>query len=143
MKNKWLALFLALMGMLLGTISLTTYLHSQSLLAEGGTTTGTVTKLESSAKGAYYPVVRFKTDKGEEFEERGKVGSSPPEHRQGETVSVIYNKANPKDWCVNSWLNLYFLPTLFGAFSAALLFAALVVGAYSRLSVMNRKRIGQ
>lgn len=143
MSNKWLVLFLALMGVLLGTISFATYNHSQTLLAQGGTTIGTVVRLESSAKGAYYPVVRFKSDTGEIFEERGKVGSSPPEHRQGETVSVIYNRANPKEWCVNSWLNLYFLPTLFGAFSGALLFAASVVGVFSNLNVMNRKQIGQ
>lgn len=131
MNNKWLVFFLGFLSVVLGTVAFVTYNHAQTLLAEGGTTTGTVVKLESSAKGAYYPIVRFKTESGEELTERGKVGSSPPEHREGETVAVLYNKTNPKDWCINSWLNLYFLPTLFGAFASALLFAAIIVGIFS------------
>lgn len=135
-NNKWVVIFLGLMSVVFGTIAVITYNHSQKLLAEGMTTTGTVVRLERSAKGASYPVVRFKTSTGEELVERGKVGSSPPEHREGETVAIIYDKNNPKNWCIHSWLNLYFLPTMFGAAGSALLFASIVVGIFS-----NRRRI--
>jgi len=137
-RNKWVLLFLGILATLFGTMCLMSYSHTQTLLVNGGNTTGTVVRLESSSKGAYYPVVRFKTEQGEEFVTRSTVGSSPPGHQVGDTVAVIYNKTNPKDWCVKSWLSLYFLPTMFGAACGALIIAMTIVAIFS-----NRRRFAR
>lgn len=102
------------------------YFQSQKLLKEGGTASGTVVSLQSSAKGASYPVIRFQAEGGEVIEERGKVGSSPPEFKVGDTVPIVYEKTNPKNWTINSWLNLYFLPVMFFAFGTGLTIASLI-----------------
>lgn len=121
-------LFLSLGGMF--------YFQSQKLLTAGGTTSGTVVRMESSAKGAYYPVIHFQPDGAAEMEERGKVGSSPPEFKVGDTVPILYEKTNPKNWTINSWLNLYFLPVMFLAFGVGLTFASLITLIYN----VKRKR---
>ncbi len=103
------------------------YFQSQNLIETGSTASGTVIRLESSAKGASYPIIRFQAESGEIVEDRGKIGSSPPEFKTGDTVPVVYDKSNPKTWTINSWLNLYFLPTLFSSLGAGLTIASLIM----------------
>lgn len=123
--------FLGAMAILFLSLGGIFYFQSQKMLKEGGTASGTVVRLESSAKGAYYPVVHFQPDGAAEIEERGKVGSSPPEYKVGDTVQILYEKTNPKNWTINSWLNLYFLPVMFFSAGAALTFAFLITLAYN------------
>ncbi len=117
------AIFFAIAG--------TFYFQSQNLLTQGSTAPGTVVRLEASAKGASYPIIRFQAESGEIVEDRGKVGSSPPEFKVGDTVPVVYDKSNPKTWTINSWLNLYFLPTLFFSFGTAIAIASLIMLIYN------------
>ena len=121
---KWLILFLASMAMLFGTISFITYSKSAKLVSEGATTTGTVVKVE------YYPIVHFRTESGEDFEEKSNFHSSPPEFKEGQTVEIVYERKNPKNWVVNNWLHLYFLPTMFAIASGGLIFATTCVSIY-------------
>lgn len=119
-------IFLSFLAIVFFAIAGNFYFESQKLLKKGGTASGTVVSLQSSAKGAYYPIIRFQPEGGEAIEERGKVGSSPPEFKVGDTVPIVYDKSNPKKWNINSWLNLYFLPTMFFGFGTALAFASLI-----------------
>jgi hypothetical protein len=107
------------------------YFQSHTLLTTGGTASGTVVRLESSAKGASYPVVHFQPDGAAEIEERGKVGTSPPEYKVGDTVPILYDKTNPKNWTINNWMNLYFLPAMFFGAGAGLTIAFLITLAYN------------
>ncbi len=122
--------FLGVLSVIFFAVAGTCYFQSHKLLTEGGTASGTVVRLESSARGASYPVVHFQPDGAAEIEERGKVGSSPPEYKVGDTVQILYEKTNPKNWTINSWLNLYFLPVLFFAFGTGLAIAFLITLAH-------------
>jgi hypothetical protein len=119
-------LLLSSLSIVFYAVAGTFYFQSQRLLKEGGTTSGTVLRLEASGKGASYPIVRFRPDNGEAIEGRGKVGSSPPEFKTGDTVPILYDKGDPKNWTINSWLNLYFLPVLFFAFGSGLTIASFI-----------------
>ncbi len=119
-------IFLSGLAIIFYAIAGNFYFQSQKLLKHGGTASGTVVRLESSAKGAAYPIIRFQAEGGEVIEDRGKVGSSPPEFKAGDRVPVVYDKSNPKTWTINSWLNLYFLPVMFFGFGTALFFASLI-----------------
>jgi hypothetical protein len=69
------------------------------LAASGIRTEGEVVRLVSqSGSGghySYYPVVRFRTDANLALEFKDSVGSSPPVHRLGDKVAVLYLSANP------------------------------------------------
>jgi len=112
------------MAIFFGVITFNSYQRSQKFLAKAATTSGTVVRLHfspfhsvRSSGGGFYPIVRFIAD-GEEIEARDRIGANPPDYRQGETVEVLYEKGNPKHWCINSWFDLWFLTTLFGFFFA-------------------------
>lgn len=134
--RHWLVIFLGLMSLLFGTISIVFYQRTLSLLAGGTNTTGSVIRLEytssvgNSNSGSYYPVIRFKTESGEEMKLRSHYRCPPPEYRVGDTVKIIYNKDNPKDWSIEGWMDFYFLPSMFGAASAALAIANAIVITY-------------
>lgn len=76
---------------------------------------GKVTDLErsrsSSSSGSsttYRPVVEFTTATGKRIEFVSSVGSSPPSHRVGESVKVLYNPADPQSARIKSFFQLWF-----------------------------------
>ncbi len=128
-------LILGGMAILFGMIAAYFYYESHKLMSEGGTASGTVVKMEHSSSRSYYPIINFQASAGQIVEGRSRVGSSPPQFTAGQTVQVFYDKSNPKNWILNSWLDLYFLPTLFGAFSGGLALATTIMLIYR-----NRRR---
>lgn len=134
---KFLVIFLGSMAFLFGTIAFVSYNNSAGLLLAGGTASGTVVKLELTSSGVsntrriYHPVIRFRTQKGEDVEEMSKFGSSPPEFKEGETVEILYEKTNPKNWTVKNWFNLYFVPTMFGIGALGLSIGTFCVGYFA------------
>lgn len=88
---------------------------------------GTVISLErsrsSSGSGSTYrPVVEFTASTGSRIEFTGGVASNPPSHRVGESVTVLYNPADPQSARIKSFVQLWFgsllvlaLGLLFGA----------------------------
>jgi len=127
LKGNWVLIFLGSMSVLLGAIAFVSALKSMALVNEGGTASGTVVRMEYSSggsgkrnSGAYYPVVHFRSNDGQEVEGRGSLGSSPPSYHQGQEVRVFYEKSNPKNWCIDNWWDLYFFSLIFGIFSAVL-----------------------
>jgi hypothetical protein len=128
---KWVVWFLLGLGLLFGGGTYFAFTLSRNLVEHGKSAEGTVTQLIYGAKGASYPVVRFQTASGETYEEKGRIGSNPPEFKVNDKIKIFYNESNPKDWTPDSWLSLYFLPTLMGFFSAGLLIAGTITGIVS------------
>ena len=93
--------------------------------------------LESST---YHPVVRFTTTAGETKTFTAGGGSYPAKYEIGETVTVMYNPADPSEAQIKSW-ELWFVPTLFMVIG---LLPPLVFGGFILfLRVMRGKQAGQ
>jgi len=115
---KWIAsiFFVIGLGMLGG--GLYAISSTVSFIQKAATGRGVVVSLErsrSSDSVSYYPVVKFTTREGQEFRFRSNVGSSPPSHRTGEAVTVLYNPANPHDAKIDSFFSLWGFGLIFGA----------------------------
>ena len=84
---------LYLLGAVLVVISLFVYMKHSSFVAAAAHADGEVIKLEKRSaghrsKGSYYPVVRFKDERGVERTFTGSVGSQPSAWNVGEAVDV-------------------------------------------------------
>ncbi|MBD1928846.1 DUF3592 domain-containing protein [Trichocoleus sp. FACHB-90] len=102
-------------GMLIG--SFLSYNSTHNFIKNSSSTIATVTELRlqtssssssSSKSSTYYPIVKFKTQKGESVEFQSSVGTYPPSFRVGETVSVLYDANNPAEAEINSFWQLWF-----------------------------------
>ena len=60
---------------------------------------------------AYYPVVRFLTDKQEWIVQELNIGYSPAK-KEGTKLEVIYDPTDPTNVAINSTLQLHILPRL-------------------------------
>jgi hypothetical protein len=71
-----------------------------------------ITDLEDSTRTswAYYPVVRFTSDSGQEFTFTDGVGTYPPEFEAGEIVEVLYDPEQPQQAKIDSWKRVWFAP---------------------------------
>jgi hypothetical protein len=93
--------------------------HTRTFLATAVTAPGEVIALErrrssqSSGGGTYYPVVQFQLPNGERVRFEGQVGSAPPAYQEGQRVEVLYNPEQPRSARIRSFLELWFLATLF------------------------------
>jgi len=76
---------------------------------------GVVTDLvrRGSSRGVT-PVVEFTTADERKLRITGSVSSSPPAYARGEHVRVLYDAANPQGARIDSKLEMWFLPLLFG-----------------------------
>lgn len=70
---------------------------------------------EDSAKTywSYYPIIRFRTVKGNEVVFTDREGSYPPKYEVGDVVDVLYNPENPQDAIINSWMSIWMGPLWF------------------------------
>lgn len=115
-------------GMLVASFfvfSSTTSFISRALEANGK-----VTDLErsrsSNSSTTYRPVVEFTTATGKRIEFVSSVGSSPPSHRVGEAVKVLYNPTDPESARIKSFFQLWFGFLI--VFGLGLVFAAVGLG---------------
>jgi len=60
-----------------------------------------------------YPVVKFQLPDGEPMRFAGQVGSTPPAYQVGQSVEVLYNPEQPRSARIRSFLELWFVATLF------------------------------
>lgn len=100
-------------GMLVGSFFI--FSSTSSFIGRAVEADGKVTELErsrssssSSSSTMYRPVVEFTTATGKRIEFTSSVGSSPPSHRVGESVRVLYNPANPESARIKSFFQLWF-----------------------------------
>ncbi len=80
---------------------------------------GTVVELESrsGSKGGtvYAPVFEFADRNDRVHRVTASVASSPPSFRRGEAVRVLYRPENPEEARLDSFMETWFLPLIFGA----------------------------
>ncbi|WP_247215096.1 DUF3592 domain-containing protein [Synechococcus sp. C9] len=76
--------------------------HTRTFLATAATAPGEVIALER--RGGYHPVVQFQLPDGEPMRFAGQVGQS---------VEVLYNPEQPRSARIRSFLELWFVATLF------------------------------
>ncbi len=76
----------------------------------------TSTKGRQHSRKVYYPLFRFTAADSQVYTVRGSVGSNPPDYQQGETVEVLYSKAEPDKAQINSPKDLYLACGLLAAF---------------------------
>jgi hypothetical protein len=62
----------------------------------------------------YYPVLRYRTQKGATQEVVSSVGSSPPRHKEGDSVVILYDPAKPNDVRIHSFFNVWIFPLVLG-----------------------------
>lgn len=113
-----------------GSVAFFTGQKTLNLMHNGVKTRATVVRLEEGSKHTRYPVVQFKTAAGEVIEDRGKVSSNPPAFKEGQEVEVFYKPDEPREWVINEWFDLWFLPSIFGFFSVGISIAAICVFAF-------------
>jgi hypothetical protein len=85
------------------------------------TTEGTVIRLASRPghSTSVAPVVRFRTEAGQEVEFRHFVYSSLPVYQEGQTVPVLYRPARPDRAIISAFTALWLFPTIFGGIGFA------------------------
>jgi hypothetical protein len=101
------------------------------------TADGIVTDLvHSGSSRSVAPVVEFTTVDGRKVQITGSISSSPPAYDRGERVRVLYDAANPNAARIDSKLEMWFLPLLFGGLGA--IFAS-IGGGFLAYVVRTRK----
>jgi uncharacterized protein DUF3592 len=100
-------------GMLAGSFFI--FSNTRGFIAGASEAEGTVIALDrsrsSSGSGSstmYRPVVEFTSGTGKRIEFTSSVGTSPPSHRVGEPVTVLYNPADPSSARIKSFFQLWF-----------------------------------
>lgn len=70
------------------------------------------------ARDGAKPIVEFRTGRGERVRVEGKISSSPSPYKVGERIGVFYDPADPSEAVIDSFIERWFLPLLFGGFGA-------------------------
>ena len=98
------------------------FMDDRRLAATGGRAEGIVTEVEgfynSRSKVMYRPHVIFTDSAGQRRAFISNLSSNPPGYEAGETVTVIYNPANPADAEIDSFAARHLGTLVFGLFGA-------------------------
>lgn len=93
--------------------------HSTDFIRDAVPAEGTVIDLvrsssRSSERGTYRPVVRFRTQVGEEVEFVSNWSSYPPPYRRGDAVEVLYSPSDPRQASIRRFFALWGGPMIAG-----------------------------
>jgi hypothetical protein len=75
---------------------------------------GVKASIGSSRDRVYYPVLRYRTQQGDTKEVASSVGSNPPRYKEGDSVVVLYDPAQPGDVRIHSFFNVWVGPLVLG-----------------------------
>lgn len=119
------------------------YAADQALEAKGGRASGTVVALnrhrDSDGDTMYKPEVEFRDSNGTTHRFVSGISSSSPGVSRGESVDVIYDPDSPGHAAMNTFMQRYFFPLLFGGLGGLF---ALLGGAFLWSYWHRRKVIG-
>ncbi len=82
---------------------------------------------DSPTSGMIYPIVKYKTNEGEELILNSRIGVGNLDYRIGDIIEVFYNPKNPTDAIINVPAARYIPIILCGSFSFALLLTSVVL----------------
>lgn len=118
------------------------YGHTSWELSRGGVSVeGTVVALKESPATAdsgitYYPVITYNV-KGQVYTFTSSNSSDPPAYHVGERVRLRYDPADPHRARIDSWYELWLMPTVLGG---AALVVAVVVNVMALMSIVRSFR---
>ena len=78
-------------------------------------------RLGTDRERAYYPVLRYRTQEGSTREVVSNVGSNPPRYKEGDSVAVLYDPAQPDSVRIHTAFNVWAFPLLLGAIGVVFL----------------------
>lgn len=112
-------LFFSLLGlagvaMLSGTVWMVD--NTREFLANAEVAEGTVVAIKSRDYGdrTYYPVIRFKPFGNPQIEFEGDSTEERPAYERGDSVTVLYDPANPEKALIKSFMSLWLGPIATG-----------------------------
>lgn len=82
-------------------------------------------RLGSGNERSYYPVLRYRTQGGATQEVVSNVGSNPPRYKEGDSVAVLYDPAQPDNMRIHTAFNVWAFPMILAGIGVIFL----VVGA--------------
>jgi hypothetical protein len=89
-----------------------TYSFMQTASRAPGTVVEVTQYRDSEGDNVYSPVVEYTLPSGRTVRFEEDLRSSPPSHRVGDEVEVLYNPENPEEARINSVFNVWFGPGL-------------------------------
>lgn len=141
---KWVVTGFIGFGLLFGAIGLSLGVAELRFEKRAAWSGGEVVELVND--GAFYPVVRFVTPRGQTLLFRSGAGSSPPAYEVGARVRVMYDPARPEAAKIDSFGERWFLTLLSAGFGALFLLigvAPLLVRAAGRWRLGRTLREGR
>ena len=121
--SRW-ALCILGTGFLVASIALTgnTLLFLRTSVTATGTVVSNVRVEQRDSDGQvsinFAPEFTFAGADGKAYTVTSATSSNPPEFAEGQAVRVLYDPMNPGTARIDSFLQLWFMPILFGAFGA-------------------------
>jgi hypothetical protein len=125
-----LGIVFSLLGGLLVLIGVFLFFRTKMFIGKAQEVKGTVIQLVfsqgSEDGGGYSPVYQFKTLEGQDIMVQDSLSSNPPGFKVGQEIQVLYDPENPRKARIKKWMNLYFMPVLFGGLG--LIFGGVGIG---------------
>ena len=116
-------LIVGLSGLLLLGLALAFAYPSWQLVRHAERTGGTVVGLPGGSSSSSSRRIEVEYAVGDDiYTITSSVASSPPAMQMGEKVTVLYDPADPADGTIEGFLELWFVPMMFGIFVLADLF---------------------
>ena len=116
------------------------YRHAEHYVQTASRAQGTVTKMVEQhgqeSGTTFAPVFQFTDPQGKVHEVQSSIGSSPPDYKVGETVTVLYPPENPEAAVINGFIQVWLWPALLAGFGAVLL--ALALGMFVVAYILGR-----
>lgn len=99
-------------------VTISSFQFLQTATKTQGTVIDLIKNVDTDSDGdsstTYSPVVSFTTSTGQKIEAKTSISSNPPSHEIGDSVSIYYSPKDPKTIIVDSFMDKYFLPIVFG-----------------------------
>jgi len=103
---------LGFVGVVLLGIAYFLWMRTKEFIATARPVKGTVINMLRDSEGASAPVFKFTASNGDVIEKRDTMYSTPPAHKVGDIVDILYDPNNPQSARVVKSSNLYFAPIL-------------------------------
>lgn len=115
-----------LVGVVCLGVAMYQYLTSSALAEDGVATLATVVEVDERSKRrsnggrrwTYALTLEFEGPRGAIVRERTGYSSSYRGHRAGDEVEILYNPADPSEFALNSWRDLWMMPLVLAGIGA-------------------------
>ncbi|MEY4744400.1 MAG: hypothetical protein RL272_345 [Candidatus Parcubacteria bacterium] len=132
----------------LGALAIAVWLamDTRSFVAGAARTQGTVIAVEAGSSGGdssptYHPTVRFTDAGGKEVTFTSSTGTNPPSHREGDSVTVLYEPGRPQHAEIDSFVDIWLAPLIAGVFGVVFPLVGLAAMAGGLRAAILRRRL--